>query len=150
MVPLIEGDIILNESIAFRDGLSLVPASTDNSLFILALRNDPILKSGFIQQDEISLSDHEEYMSVNLNNYYVCLLHGKPIGYIGIIDNDIRVAVATEFVGQGAGEFMVRAILAIYPNAIAKIKVGNVASIKLFEKCGFEKKYFILEQKTRA
>lgn len=126
--------------------LTLIPASDNYFDFILKLRNDPRIRNGFIQQADISEVNHKIYMSENSKNYYVCMLNQKPIGYIGVIENDIRLAVSLEHNGFGAGEFMVKKILLIYPNAVAKIKVGNQASLRLFEKCGFEKKYFILEQ----
>ena len=37
-------------------------------------------------------------------------------------------------------------IMKIYPDAFAKIKIENEASLRLFESCGFKKKYYILEK----
>jgi len=33
-----------------------------------------------------------------------------------------------------------------YPTSIAKVKIENEASLRLFESCGFKRKYFILEK----
>ena len=43
---------------------------------------------------------------------------------------------------------MVEEIMKSHPSAIAKIKIGNAASIKLFESCGFKKKYYLLEREN--
>ena len=39
---------------------------------------------------------------------------------------------------------MVNKCMKIWPTAFAKVKIDNKASIKLFESCGFTKKFFIL------
>ena len=80
------------------------------------------------------------------NMFYICLYDKKPAGYIGCIDNDIRVAVHPKFQGKGIGSFMLNELMKIKPNAAAKVKLENTASLRLFEKCGFKKKYYILEK----
>ena len=69
-----------------------------------------------------------------------------PIGYTGIIDDDIRVATHPGHQGRGVGKFMINEIMKINPQAFAKVKLENEASVKLFESCGFKKKYYILEK----
>ena len=80
------------------------------------------------------------------NCFYICLYNGEPSGYIGIISDDIRVATHPDFQGKGVGSFMVKEICKIYPNAVAKVKLDNKASLRLFEKCGFKVKYCLVEQ----
>ena len=41
---------------------------------------------------------------------------------------------------------MINEIMKIHPNAFAKVKLENKASLKLFESCGFKKKFYILEK----
>jgi L-amino acid N-acyltransferase YncA len=36
----------------------------------------------------------------------------------------------------------------VHPYAVAKVKLDNNASLKLFEKCGFKKKYYLLEREN--
>jgi len=122
-------------------------AATDNYFkFIRELRNDPITSEGFINRELISEDSHLEYMKEKSKFYRVCLLDGMPVGYIGVIDNDIRIAVHNDYRNNGIGTFMLNDILKHYPNSSAKIKVENLASIKLFEKLGFERKYYIYEK----
>jgi len=114
--------------------------------FILNLRNDPEVKKGFIQQGEISYQDHVVYMESYGNNFYICLDSEVPIGYIGVINNDIRVATHPDYQGKGVAKFMVTEVMKEHPKSFAKVKIENQASLKLFESCGFKKKYFILEK----
>tara|TARA_Y100001937_G_C7084276_1_gene314539 strand:+ start:505 stop:888 length:384 start_codon:yes stop_codon:yes gene_type:complete len=114
--------------------------------FILDLRNHPSVKVGFIQQEHISEESHIEYMKEHSDKYFVCLIDGEPAGYVGVINKDIRVATHPKYQGRGVGKFMIDEIMKIYPSSCAKIKMENEASIKLFEKCGFKKKYYILEK----
>ena len=85
-------------------------------------------------------------MKENGHNFWICLDDLEPVGYVGIISDDIRVATHPDHQKKGIGAFMINEIMKIYPNAYAKVKLENEASIKLFEHCKFVKKYFILER----
>jgi len=41
---------------------------------------------------------------------------------------------------------MVEGFIKKFPDSFAKVKIDNEASRKLFESCGFKKKYYILEK----
>jgi len=114
--------------------------------FIRRLRNDQRVKSGFIQQEHITEQEHEAFMKKHGDKYYICLLGEQPAGYAGIIDRDIRVATHPSFQNKGVGKFMIMSLMERHPNAFAKVKIGNEASLRLFESCGFTKKYYILEK----
>ena len=113
--------------------------------FIRKLRNNREVNKGFVERDEISLVSHLEYMKKYGKNYFICLKNKTPVGYVGVIEGDIRVAVSPEFQGSGAGTFMIKKIIEKNPNSFAKIKVENNKSISLFKKCNFKIKYYILE-----
>ena len=114
--------------------------------FIRCLRNTDGIRQGFVQQDEITTDHHQQYMKKNGNFFWICLDNEVPIGYIGIIDFDIRVATLPRYHGKGVASFMVNEIMKSNPQAVAKVKIDNHASLRLFEKCGFKKKYYILEK----
>lgn len=114
--------------------------------FIRDLRNHPEVKKGFVSQEHISKKQHYMFMERHGLKYYICLVDEKPAGYIGVIDGDIRVATHPEFQGMGIGKFMVNELVKLHPYSFAKVKLQNEASIKLFEACGFKKKYYILEK----
>ena len=114
--------------------------------FIRNLRNHPDVKSGFIQQSEITKEEHENHMVSFGLFYYVCLVEDQPAGYVGAIDSDIRVATHPNFQGKGVGKFMINQLMEMNSDTFAKVKLENKASLKLFEACGFKKKYYILER----
>ena len=114
--------------------------------FIRELRNTKGVKEGFINQSHITPEMHNDFMKKWGENFYICIIDTKPAGYVGVIDNDIRVATHPYFQGVGVGTFMINEIMKIYPNAFAKVKLKNEASIRLFKKCGFKEKYYILEK----
>ena len=113
--------------------------------FIRNLRNMKGVKQGFIQQKEITKQQQDQYMKKNNDFFWICVDKHKPVGYIGVIDDDIRVATHPNYQGKGVASFMVNEIMKIYPSAMAKVKIENKASLKLFERCGFIKRYYILE-----
>ena len=71
-----------------------------------------------------------------------------PVGFMGEIEGDIRVAVSPEHFSKGIGKYMIDELMKLHPESFAKIKVDNVQSKKLFEKCGFVEKYVVMERKV--
>ena len=104
------------------------------------------VREGFIEQNIISKENHEAYMKKNSGFFWICVDKGEPIGYIGIIDLDIRIATHPNYQGKGVASFMLNEVMKISPKAVAKVKIDNHASLRLFEKCGFVKKYYLLEK----
>lgn len=113
--------------------------------FIRNLRNLEGVREGFIQQEIITQEQQQAYMSQYNDYFYICLYKGEPAGYIGVIDDDIRVATHPDYQGKGIGSFMVKEIKKIQPSSVAKVKVDNKASLGLFKKCGFKIKFYLLE-----
>ena len=80
------------------------------------------------------------------DNFYLCLADNVFAGFIRVCDDDIGVCTHPDFQRRGIGKFMVSEMVRLYPNVVAKIKLENEASIRLFESCGFVKRYFLLER----
>ena len=78
--------------------------------------------------------------------FFVCLIDDAPAGYIGVINDDIRIATHPEYQKRGVAKFMLEEIKNKFPNALAKVKVTNDASLKLFESSGFRVRYYLLER----
>lgn len=113
--------------------------------FIRQLRNLEGVKQGFIQQETIMEEQHTLYMKQFSDHFYICLYNNEPAGYIGIINEDIRVATHPNFQKKGIATFMVNNVKTLFPNSVAKIKIDNKASLALFQKCGFKIQYYLLE-----
>ena len=111
------------------------------------LRNMDGVRQGFIKQDEITPEQHQQYMKKNNKFFYICIDKGEFLGYTGVIKQDIRVATHPKHQKKGVASFMINEIMKIHPDAFAKVKIENEASLRLFESCGFEKKYYLLEKK---
>ena len=106
--------------------------------FIRLVRNDPEMQKGFVEIVNITTEQQIEYMQKYGDGYYICLSdENEPIGFIGEVNDDIRVAVITEFQKMGIGKFMVNEFMKLRPNSYAKMKFDNIASKRLFESCGF-------------
>jgi len=117
--------------------MKLVPNSTWHWEFIRKLRNDPDIQKYLIEQVNITPEQQFEYMSKYNDCYYICVAHELPIGYIGIKDNEIGLVVLPAIRRHGAGKFMLTKMRKLHPKCYARIKPDNIASIKLFESCGF-------------
>ena len=104
--------------------------------FIRDLRNNPESNKGFIEQTYITEDMQAEYMNKHKDDYFLCLIDSVPAGYVGVIDNDIRVCTAPGIGKKGIGTFMLSHIKEMYPNATARVKEDNEASIALFKKSG--------------
>lgn len=114
--------------------------------FIRLMRLHPENISGFINQNYISAKDQIDYMEKYAQFFKICLLNDEPVGFVGVIENDIRVATKPEHKNLGIGKFMINEMMKIYPDALAKIKLGNTASVKLFESCGFSTEFIIMKK----
>lgn len=124
----------------------LVDCSEEYWEFVRLLRLDDRVIDGFIKTIPISTEQQIEYMKKYSDCYRIALIDGKPAGYIGVIEDDIRICTHPDFQRKGVGKFMVNEGLKIWNNAFAKVKIENEVSLKLFESCNFKKKFYILEK----
>jgi len=122
----------------------LVNCSKEYWDFVRCLRNDQRVNDGFIEKTVITPQMQDIYMNKYSNCYRIALANGIAAGYVGVLDDDIRVCTHPNYQGMGIGKFMINEIVKTWPSAFAKIKINNIASIRLFESCGFTKKYYIL------
>ena len=106
--------------------------------FIRTLRTHNDNKSGFLEQVEITPEQQITYMEKYKNNYYICVDENNiPLGWIGEVDNDIRLCTDPVHKGKGIGTFMLNELHKLHPKAHAKVLVDNEPSKKVFIKCGF-------------
>jgi|LakMenEpi12Oct12_1017442.scaffolds.fasta_scaffold02023_3 ribosomal protein S18 acetylase RimI-like enzyme len=100
-------------------------------------------KQGFIDQKEIPIEEHFEFMKKHNSNYKICLKNNEFVGFIGLVNNDLRIAVSKEFKRKGIGKFMVNEFCKNLKINEIKVKIDNDASQKLFESCGYKKEFLI-------
>lgn len=130
--------------------LKLVPCTEEYWEFVRLVRTDPRTIGGFIQQSPISPDQQKSFMSKHWNEYFVALKDGQPVGFCGVIDDDIRVATHSDHQKTGAGKFMIMELMKKFPTAVAKIKADNEASRKLFESAGFVNTFVVYENVRTA
>lgn len=130
--------------------LTIVPVGQDRSLweFIRALRNDPRMRTWFVEQVDITPEEQVAYMTKYSGYYFVCCVNGTPAGYVGAVNDDIRIATHPDYQRHGIASFMLEYIARAFPRATAKIKIENDASLHLFEKAGFVARYYLLERQS--
>lgn len=128
------------------DNLRIEHCKSEYWEFVRKLRNNPKVKDGFIQTNYITKIEQKKYMKKYSKYYRVCLLRNKPVGYVGVINNDIRICTHPDFQKLGVGSFLLTNILKDFPDAEAKIKIDNIASMKLFKKNGFKKTFVIFKK----
>lgn len=111
----------------------MVKCSSGYWEFVLELRNN--MRHFFFNTSIIRKEEHEGFMQKWSDHYFVCISDKEMMmmGWVGVVDNDIRVAVAPEFHKKGVGRFMLEFIKDRYPDASAQILSTNTASIRLFE-----------------
>jgi GNAT superfamily N-acetyltransferase len=72
------------------------------------------------------------------NSYFICLSGGTPIGYVGVVDNDLRICTHWDFKKNGVGTFMLSKIIEYYPNVDVKVLNSNKPSLNFFIKNKFK------------
>jgi len=77
--------------------------------FVRLLRTDERVCRGFIEQVKITPEQQKEYMKRYENCYWICLYNECPAGFIGVIDNDIRICTHPDFQGKGVARQLLAA-----------------------------------------
>ncbi len=92
---------------------------------------DERVLGGFIEKLEITPEQQTAYMEKYSDCFRIALLNNEPVGYFGVIEDDIRICVHPDYQNKGIGKFLVEKCSKIWPNSLAKIKITNESSRKL-------------------
>lgn len=119
--------------------------------------NDPIVRKNSFHSEPISYETHRLWFNHMMQDESVCqfiLMDGDiPVGQIRLNvdmeEAEIGYSIAKEFRGKGYGRKILQLIIdevnEQFPKVkklVAKVKPGNNTSRKLFEREGYDMKYF--------
>lgn len=120
-------------------GLKLVKNEKKYYEFIRHLRIHKENIAGFIEKVEITSKQQLIYMATHKDDYFICLDdNNMALGWIGVVENDIRLCVDNDHKNRGVGKFMINELIKLFPLAKAKVLLENKFSNILFQSCGFE------------
>ncbi len=114
--------------------------------YILRLRNENA--SNFIQQHEITKKEHYDFMKKYGKNYFIfyrlcdgckCGSCYCPCGFIGVVDNDIRLCTDSKYRREGVAVEMLEFVRDHFPIGFGKVKKDNIVNQKAFEKAYYNK-----------
>lgn len=129
-------------------------AKREDSKKIWQIRNHPLNRKGFRNQEEIDFDNHNKWFTdkyfKNKDNYCFVLEgeNGEVAGYCRFdLDNNnyiISIAINPDYHGEGLGSKLLKESLEEIKKVIkkdmailAEVKKENIPSIKLFEKYNF-------------
>tara|TARA_X000000950_G_scaffold289404_1_gene412959 strand:+ start:24606 stop:25463 length:858 start_codon:yes stop_codon:yes gene_type:complete len=126
-----------------------------DSKVILEWRNDPLTRSMFFENSKINFNEHNKWFKKNLNSksnlMFIGEISKKKFGICRFDLNkrkkyaEISINLNPKFRGKGLSKKFLKESIKIYSkinmvDLIARVKVINLNSIKLFEKNNFIKK----------
>lgn len=132
--------------------ISIRPAKEEDLIPIYNLSNDNLVRKNSFKTEKIKLTDHKKWFIKKLKDKNALILVANhKIDFIGQIrfdmgkENVIGVSITPEFRGKGLSSHLItKAIKYLkkskpkFKNITAYIKINNTASIKAFEKAGFQ------------
>jgi GNAT superfamily N-acetyltransferase len=122
---------------------TLVKCTFDYWEFVRILRNDPRVQDGFIIISSITANQQKRYMESYSDYYRIALIGDVPVGYVGVIDDDIRICTHPDYQKLGIGRFMLEEIIKEFPSAYGKVKINNIASKNALKSAGFSETFSI-------
>lgn len=132
------------------DRLKLRKATMDDAGFLLSLKNDATMrKFAVVSHEKIKKADHIKWLKMNVGSIFIIRKWGEDIGMFRIANGEVSINIAPIARGQGIGSKVLKKFC---PKGVwAKIVDGNVASMRIFLKNGFEivdhkENYYILEK----
>ena len=140
-------NVIIHSKFNLSHYLQVRKANAADLMLYFGWANDPVVRENSINKNNISLEDHTTWFNNKVNNpsslMYVFTINNDAVGHVRL-DNDmeswvISYVIDKNFRGLKLGTPMIRMIrdLNNEKKLIAFVKENNIASIKVFENCGF-------------
>ena len=135
--------------------LELRALQEDDGADLLAWRNDPVTRAMFRNSEIVSEAEHRAWLARSLQDaekaFFIGLLDGTKVGVVrfdplGGARWEVSITVNPDCRSHGHGARLLDAATAAFerrhrPAAIvAEIRHENVASRRIFERCGFSER----------
>ncbi len=113
---------------------------------LLQWRNDSFTRQNSINTEPVQRETHERWLKASLENrkrkLYIAEISGEPVGTVRLDQQEsgweLSWTVAPAARGKGIGKRMVKeATNLITGNLTARVKDGNLASVRIAEYAGF-------------
>jgi dTDP-4-amino-4,6-dideoxygalactose transaminase len=120
---------------AMSKGLVYDHASTGHYEDILRIRNAH--RSCFGNTEEIDFVTHKQFMGKHAVTYRVALKSCRVVGFIGHVQNDLRLAVDESLQGHGVAQFLWSVFVKEFPDVTVQVKRDNERSLRFFKSLGW-------------
>jgi len=136
------------------DNLQLREATSDDARFVWKTNNDPSVRARSVDTDPIPWEDHCEWFEATLSSdarlLWIPAYHGEECGVVRMDVNfeaseaEISIAIRPDFRGRGIGTSVIQRASEQtterddIERVLAHVRPDNEASIRAFEKAGFE------------
>ena len=141
-------DVLIHAKHNTNNNLTYRIARHEDVKLIFDWANEPEVRENALNSQPIKWEDHLNWFNKVVRRPDKTILifcNGKlPVGQVRIekIGNEWKIdySVSRNNRGKGIGKRMIDELISIYPNRTlyGEVKVGNTASKRVFEKCGFE------------
>lgn len=119
--------------------IKLRPATLADAQDLLRWKNDPVMRDFSIVSSEIiKEEDHLKWLEKHLKDILIITYNNESCGDIRFDRNEVAIKLDPKFRGKGIGKKALLKALKDKKDIIAKVVDGNVASMRLFQSCGFK------------
>lgn len=127
------------------------PATMDDAEDLLRWKNQADTRKFAIEtHKKIKMKDHLAWLKRKIKEGKMKIWIMEDVGNVRIENNEIALAIDTQYQGLGIAAMAIKDFSR--PGMLAKIVEGNIASMRLFIKCGYKpiaynsKKHFYIFQ----
>lgn len=128
--------------------LRMVENTPEYWQFIREVRFHPDNLYGYVYNNPISEDQQNRYMEKHHQEYLICCDGDVPVGFIGVVDDDLRLGVYPTHKRLGVGTFMVKQILEKMSDFKIRVKITNEISLSFFKSLGYTPEFYILEKRN--
>jgi RimJ/RimL family protein N-acetyltransferase len=115
--------------------VSLRPAKMSDARNLLKWKNDPDMRRfSIVSNDKIKMVDHLEWLKEHIDDIYIIMYKGKDVGDVRFEGIEVAIKLDKKYRGRGIGTMTLDKVVG---RPLAKVVDGNVSSMRLFIKCGF-------------